>query len=35
MKIGDYLQIASYLEAPILWRCVSFHKMIQDNNIIL
>lgn len=30
-KLGDYFVLGKYLEQPILWRCVAFHKIGSDN----
>ena len=34
MNIGDYLIMGSYLGNPVLWRCVAFHKITDDNQIV-
>ena len=34
MKLGDYVQMGSYYNEPILWRVVGFQKVDKNGNVI-
>lgn len=33
MKLGDYVQMGSYYNEPILWRVVGFQKVDKNGNV--
>lgn len=34
-KLGDYFVLGNYRDRPILWRCVAFHKIGSDNQLVV